>query len=285
MAGLQDEFLHATFDRTVTLGIKEAKLKGKFLFCWPYVWEENTNWDIIHELTETVKNWLLTRFSVESVASQHVRNQIIFCFYNSPSYWRQKAKEPIIRAKLILYSKVVHLFFQVDDLTEAESGEDHHSIYVQSVGKMINKILDLEFDTIDDVKKDELYLLIAQISGQTRLFVELLHDCAMDLKINYGVTKDLGKYFARTSANCFTMQTWCNDKDQSYLLNSYTQYNLRKFTGGTNLSEEIVFLLERIYIPISVRINPFWIRTYEIAGFLPVRTNDVIGAEKEWKYK
>ncbi|CAG7733706.1 unnamed protein product [Allacma fusca] len=280
MAGLQDEFLYATFDRTVTLGTQEAKLKGKSLFCWPYVWEENTNWDILHELTETVKNWLLTRFSEDCVASQHVRSQTIFCFYSSPSYWRQKAEEPIICAQMISYSKVLHLVFQLDDL--AEAGEDHHRIYVQSVGRVMNNILDLEFDTFDDVRKDELYPLIAQISEPVSFYMELFHNCAMDLKINYGVTKDLEMFLPAPQAKSYNMQTWCNYKDQSYL-NSYTQYNLCIFTGGINFSLEIIFLLERIYIPISVRINQFWIRIYEIAAFVTFRANDIIGAEREWQ--
>ncbi|CAG7723554.1 unnamed protein product [Allacma fusca] len=285
MAGLQDELLHATFDKNVTLGTQEAKLKGKFLFCWPYVWEEHTNWEIIQKLIETLKNWFQTRFSEEIVhnALQHVESSVVFSFYSCPSYWRQKAEEPAILAKLILYSKVVHVLFRVDDLAEEQAGEDHHRIFVQSVGRIINKILELEFDTIDDVRKDELYPLIAQIYEPVSFYMELLHDCAMDLKINYGVTKDLGKYFARTTANSYNMQTWCNYKDQSYLLNSYTQYNLRIFTGGINFSEEIIFLLERIYIPISVRINPFWLRIYEIAAFLILRANDIIGAEREWQ--
>ncbi|CAG7815566.1 unnamed protein product [Allacma fusca] len=81
------------------------------------------------------------------------------------------------------------------------------------------------------------------------------------------------------------MQTWCGDKDLSHLLNHYTQYNLRVYTGGVRAIHELVFLLERFYIPNSVRENAFWIRCFEVAAFLSLRTNDVIGVEKEWRHK
>ncbi|CAG7785157.1 unnamed protein product [Allacma fusca] len=286
MAVSQDEFLHATFDKTVTLGTQEVNLKGKFLFCWPYAWEENTNWDIIHQVTQSVTNWVQTRFSQANVESQHIESSVLFAFYNSPSAWRQLSSEdPSVYAKLILYSKVMHLLFHIDDTTEAEVGEDHHGTYIMSIGRTINNILQYQFDTIDDLKKDELYLKIAQISEPAGMFMELLHDCAIDLKIHFGVTQDLGKYFARTAAYCYVMQTWCGDKDLLHLLNPYTQYHMRVHTGGVRSIYEMVFLLERIYIPKSVRENPFWIRCLEVAGFLSVRSNDIIGVEKEWRQK
>ncbi|CAG7821860.1 unnamed protein product [Allacma fusca] len=243
MAAAQEEFLHATFDKTVTLGTEKATLKGKFLFCWPYVWEESTNWDVIHKATETVTNWARTCFPQESVSLQLVRSSVIFSYNSCPSYWRQKPEEPSIYAKLILYSKAMHLLFQIDDTSEAEV-------------------------------------------EPARNFIDLFHDCAMDLKVNFGVTKELGQYFARSAAYCFIMQTWCDDKDQTFLLNLYTQYHLRIFPGGTNSMEELIFLLQRIYVPASVRTQiRSGIDAIKFTGFLTVRTNDVIATEKEWQDK
>ncbi|CAG7730927.1 unnamed protein product, partial [Allacma fusca] len=214
----QKEFLHATFDKTLTLGTQEVNLKGKILFCWPYVWEENTNWDLMHQITKDVTNWAQTRYSQANVESHNVQSAVLFAFYNGPSAWRQlSSKDTSVYAKLLLYCKVMYLLFQIDDTTEEEVGEDHHGTYVMSIGKMMNKIFQYQFDTIDTVKNDELYLLIVKISEPAGIFMELLYDCAIDLKINFGVTKDLTKHFARQAAYCFVMQTWCGDKDLSHL--------------------------------------------------------------------
>ncbi|CAG7822184.1 unnamed protein product, partial [Allacma fusca] len=103
-----------------------------------------------------------------------------------------------------LYCKVMHLLFHIDDSTEAEVGEDHHGTYVTSIGELTNKIFQHQFDSADDVKRDKLHLTIVQISKSTGIFMELLYDCAIDLKQHFGMTKDLGQHFSRIKE--FTLQ-------------------------------------------------------------------------------
>ncbi|CAG7816727.1 unnamed protein product [Allacma fusca] len=279
---LQGNMLHAAFAKTLDLGSKSVDLKGKFLFCWPYIWEDTVNWENIQMLTRTVTDWVQT--CLPDTTSERVQSHVVFALYHCPSTWRHTcSKDQRSYDKLVLYSKIMHLYYEIDDTTEEEEGNAHHAPYVKSVGAMVTKILQYDFKTQEELKRDKLYGSITQISKLAGSLMELLNDCAMDLKEHFGVTKDMGQYFSRQSGYIYSMQSWCGVNNQQHYLNPYTQYHLRQFTGGICALQEIVFLLEGIHVPRSVRDNPFWARCLEVAGFLPTRVNDIISVEKEWK--
>ncbi|CAG7821040.1 unnamed protein product, partial [Allacma fusca] len=233
-------------------------------------------------MTETITEWVQRR--IPATTSDRVQSAVLFGLYHCPASWRRiSTADQSVYAKLALHIKVTYLFFEIDDTTEDEEGSVHHAKYVKSVGKIVNRIFRYQFETNEDIKHDSLYQSICEISRPVGSFLELLNDCAIDLKETFGVTKDLLEYYARSAGYIFSMQSWCGVKDQLHLLNPYTQYHLRIYTGGVCTMMDLIFLLEGIHIPRSVRDNAFWARYFEVSGFLPCRINDIIGVEKEWQ--
>ncbi|CAG7827683.1 unnamed protein product [Allacma fusca] len=254
---LKEEQLHPKFDKRMNLGTNSIHFKGSFLFCHPYSWEESVNWEIIKKLTKTVTDWTQMQIPADEGLSEAVQCSVILGFYNCPSSWRQKSPtDPRTYAKVALLLKMVHFVVMMDDTTEGEVGKSTHSIYVLTVGNLVTQILQQDFESMEVLTSNELYHIVTQTSLQAAAYMRLLKDLAKDLKTNFGVTKELGKYFSRLTGYMFAMQSWCGCEDHSHLLNPYTQHHQRIFTGGA--------------------------RCVELAGFLPLRVNDIIGLEREW---
>ncbi|CAG7692061.1 unnamed protein product, partial [Allacma fusca] len=169
------------------------------------------------------------------------------------------------------------------DITETKEGNDDFTPYVQSIGSsLIMKVWRYQVDCTN-IKTDPLFICINDTSSYTGSLFELLIDITEDIRRSYGITEDSTEGCALQMGYMYTLRTWCGYKDQSFLLNLYTQYMLRNYIGGLLLCRELFFLLEGIQIPKRVRGNIFWDRCYEIFAFLPVRSNDIIGVEKEWR--
>ncbi|CAG7732928.1 unnamed protein product [Allacma fusca] len=279
------DVLTAAFDKIVALGATQAHLKGKFLYCWPYKWEDQVNWELIQTLTKAVTAWIIGVIPGVSNAciSESVESSVIWSVLSCPSHWRHNTGNNLeAYNKLLLYCKFIHFFFIMDDETEAHIGSNEYSTFVGCVGRIVYKIIRYQVPRTE-LKTDELFHYINQTSEFAGNILALIVDVAEDLKTNFGATQDSVEYLAGVSDKCFSLQAWLGRNDLSHLLNPYTQYHVRNMTGGILGGVEFVFALEEIYVPRTVRDNYFWNRCYEISGFLPLRANDVIGVEREWK--
>ncbi|CAG7818856.1 unnamed protein product, partial [Allacma fusca] len=281
---LQEKQRFAKFEKVLTLGDDSVKLKGEFLFCWPYSWEDKVHHVLTDKLSSDVTHWVagLLPEVHTAVNTKYVESTAQWCVFGSPTSWRQKSLEdPEIYAKLLLYCKVIHYLFLLDDITETKEGDEGFTSYVQCVGSLIMKIWRNEVGSAN-IKTHQLFHCIYRNSAYTGSLFRLLLDITEDMRRRYGISADSSEFCARRMGSMYTLRTWCGYKDQSFLLNPFTQYLLRNYTGGILFCLEFLLLLEKVEIPTRVRENTFWSRCYEIFGFLPVRSNDIIGVEKEW---
>ncbi|CAG7727598.1 unnamed protein product [Allacma fusca] len=272
--------------KKIDLGNGPVDFQGQFLFIWPYKWDQNIDWALVNDLYETVLTWMSDRIPPAQFDSKKMKTLVHDCVLSgvllSPVDWVEKApKDAGSYNKLLTFIKVHILLIVLDDIDDNELETSHHSSLVRALGCIAAKILSFEFPSVAEVSEDENFLTAVKIHGDFDAYLKLLFDVSQELQFNFGVTRESGKYFARQFRYEFELQTWCEGKDSSHLLNLSLQHQLRFFTGGVGTEQELLFLLDDIQIPRALRDNVYWTRCLEVTGFLLCRTNDIIGLERE----
>ncbi|CAG7827219.1 unnamed protein product, partial [Allacma fusca] len=183
-------------------GDTQVHLKGKFLYCWPYKWEDQVNWELIHKLTDAVTDWVGAVLPGVSAAiiPGSVESSVIWCVFCGPSYWRHNSlKDSGAYAKLLLYCKFIHTLFLLDDETEAAIGNNGYATFVGNVGRIVDNVLRYEVPRAG-LKMHELFNCVNETSEFAGDILTLLVDIAEDMKTNFAPTKDSVNYLAEMSA-------------------------------------------------------------------------------------
>jgi len=273
-------------DNQVHLAESEASVySGELLYCWPYRWIPDVEeyQPLVNQIGADVLKYSSRRLTWPE---KHDPLTLIIDSIWMATFccnWADEAqKDSLVYRKLFLYNVFFYVLFVIDDACEKRVRDPRHAEFVQCVGRLLQKIHLLKYESADDIEQDVLLKTLLEIRPNFQVGVVLVFfDVVQDMKSEFAVTTEGMTGLARALRQVFELQTWFGSKDGSHILNLELRNDLRCRTVGYDPLLEFTMVMDGIQPTPNIRDNFYFKRFYRSAETLGYLLNDVLSVLKE----